>query len=429
MMLNQKKYLSEEIIQILVFILVFTIFFPESKIGFTGVTLIIPYQYYGSPLNKPYIFEIIIILILISFFIGLIQGKIHWKKTKPVIYVIWLLYLSLLLLPITVLSGFKLNHLDYFRIIFESLCLFVVVNHVTWEENDIRKIINVFIFAAFFNGLVALIGFLEIFILPWQQNIIEVTGRYAGLFSQPSRLSLLISMAFIMLLAKLFNQRRLSIITFLHFLVLLVFVVVLALAQNRGPAIAILIVFPFALYLFFENIGRNSFLLTVLVAFGAVLLKKNNLFYVYYSRFLLPEVVHSYSVFQPIYELLKAARYSRWAGGLRVMVKYPFGVGYTFLPEVGHAHSDLLNWGAMFGIVGLLFLILFIVTYFVQVANFIKHTFDGNNELKIILLGISVFLLAGFFEPFLIMPIAFWFWLFTGISLSYTYSSINAVSC
>jgi len=405
------KGLVPQLIRSLVFLLALTVFFPEAKIGLQGLVLVIPFRYQGDPFNRPFLFEIIIILIFALFVVGLAQGEIRWRPTWSTTVVILMIYVALLVIPVSLLLGLEFSDvgLDWLRIIFESFALFLAVSHLTWRARDVRLIIWLFIAAGVFHSTLSILQYYRPDLVPLQVNMITIYNRYMGLFSQASRFAHLLVVAFAMLYS-LWQFDEMSPLRVFGYLVLLsILSVGIALSQTRGAMIALVVTLLLMAWYHRVKISRR-YLGLITVAFVVMLsLMAADVFSLALTRYQLPLFAHK-AVF--------------WAESLQLLLRYPFGMGFTL---TGHAENLYLHWANMFGLPGLALLLYFIVRMSCQVIRSLsRRNVTDYAGLSAMWAGLVVFLLSCMSQVALITPEAFWFWLLAGIAISYSGSRKQA---
>jgi len=417
-----------KIIRALVFLLVFSFWLPELRVSFKGFFYPPPSLELGYRVGLPWVYEIIIITISLFLIFGILNREIHLKNDWFFKFVWWMTCIALFVVPLS--RFFELQEGDaafgHLRVTLESLALFLVVSHINWRKKDLWLIIILFIGGTVFNALIAILATYTPGLLFLPANLIPQAEYFqvAGLFSQPSRQSLFLSMGFI-LGASLLVNRESSVLSPIQVIGLMFLISVLsigmALAQIRTSYVSI----PLALLLsYWSNRSELRSRMTSIVFIFSILII---VVLIWEFTNVLPVALNRITGFQ-FREQFMETRGLVWLFSAQIILKYPFGTGYDAIgyiarPVVGfemtHAHNLFLHWAVMFGLPGLILLLYFIIRLYRDTNNLlISAKVEKNRIILVIISPITLFLLSGMTESFFITNSGIWFWLFAGLVVS-----------
>jgi O-antigen ligase len=428
--ISSRKYaFSMGIIRILSLILVFSFWFPEMRIGINGLVYPKVSLYYIERVGLPWVSELIIILMALVFVLGVLSKELHLRSIWSTRIALLMCYVSLLVIPISLLFGLQAGEaaFGHLRFTLESLVLFIIESHVAWQTRDLYLIVWLFIGGTVFNAIVAILAIYLPQWVPLPINLIPQIeyAQVAGLFSQPSRQSLFLAMG-IALLAALFVQqplRRLSFRKTVFYTSLIgILSIGVGLAQIRTSYVSIPITLLVIAWLsrnkLSGRLGRSfmGFLIMLIIIFILI------------STDLLPVATQRMGLY-PFREEFALTRGLVWSIALQVILRYPLGTGYDTIDaisqsitgrRISHAHNLFLHWTVMFGLPGLALLIYFIARMYRETNKLMANTeIKGREVLFAMQSAITVFLLNGMTEPYFITNSGIWFWLFCGVLLSF----------
>ena len=414
----------------LVLLLVLSFWLPEIRVGLSGFSYPPPGAEFGAdaPFARaglPWVFEILIILMVPTFILGLLLGELSFNFNWAVVAILILCCLAVFVIPLSYIMGLKESGaaFGHKRFTFESYDLLLMVSQMKWSYRNLRRVVWVFIGAAVFHSVVVLLSSRNINFLPLPPAVSDSgeLARYAGLFSQPSRFSLFVSMGTVLIYALIIRQRPImSLKQILLIGCMLICLAGVALGQTRAAFVGIPLVLILATY----GSGKSSrtstqvFQKTFLI--GAVLggiilfVLVTNLSPYFSERF--------GSRF--IEQQETGARGLVWPLTLETIIHYPLGIGYVPLNYInkhnlGHAHNLFLQVAVMFGIPALVIFIYFLVKLFRGINSLEYNDLPGIEYVTAIKWAVAVFLINGMFEPFFITNVGIYFWLFAGILVAY----------
>jgi O-antigen ligase len=417
---QSKAGFSPTVLRYLVFLLVFSFWLPELRIGLSGLVYPVPTVGFTPTVGLPWVFEIIILLMLPIFFPGILLGEISFKLNWQLIWIFLMAMIAFAVIPLSYIYGFKEGQaaFGYKRFTFESLALFLVASSITWRENDLRTIVWLFIGGAAFHSFIGILGLLNINVLPIPILFIGI-DRYAGLFSRPSRLSLFIGMGLTLVYTLWIQGKRLSIertAIFLFFF--LICFAGLVLSQTRSAIIAFAIVLISSTYF----IGKKAHKVTgALIALSFVV--GSMLIFLWLSHFW-PLLLERWGPGALRYEETLARGYI-WPKVLVAILYHPLGTGYdntygVFHENLAHAHNIFLQWGFMFGIPGLILLFYLLGKLSRQAKLVESNDAEGKNYYIAIKWAIIMFLLTNMAAPGFMVNTTMCFWGFAGVLAAYS---------
>jgi O-antigen ligase len=417
---QSKVGFTPTILRYLVFLLVFSFWLPELRIGLSGLVYPAPTVGFTPTVGLPWVFEIIILLMLPIFFSGILLGEISFKLDWRLIWVFLMAMIAFAVIPLSYIYGFTEGPaaFGHKRFTFESLALFLVASNVTWRERDLRTIVWLFIGAAAFHSFIGILGLFNINVLPIPILFIGI-DRYAGLFSQPSRLSLFIGMGLTLAFTLWIQGKKLSpkeIIIYFSFI--LICFAGLVLSQTRSAILAFAIVLICSTY----AIGKKAHKVTgTLIALSFVVACM--VIFLLLSNFW-PMLLERWGPGALRYEETLARGYI-WPKVLVAILDHPLGTGYdntyaVFHENLAHAHNIFLQWGFMFGIPGLILLFYLLRKLSRQVKLVESKDAEGKNYYIAIKWAIIMFLLSGMTEPYFHTNLGICFWLFAGVLAAYS---------
>lgn len=410
----------QRVIRSLTYLLLVTILAQEGRLGLHGIQ----YPALSSdagPTGLPFLCEVIIIAIVGVFCFGIISGEIRilssWYLNWSVGSVYWnsiAILLSYILNIEQTAGGF-----GAFRMIFEGLSLFVVVSNLTWSSKSLRITEVLFVIVGAFHSLVIGLSYFRPGILPFATNIIEGQPfRYAGLFVQPSRVSLLIGIAFIIAFVRLASDWVKLTNVFFYVITLSLLFVGLVLSQTRSIELAIPLAVVFALSQITKPGGRTQVLTRLLIIVGGLGLL---------VAIAIPTQLGFSRLSDISANVLQNQRGYIWEIAIQIIMTHPFGTGFAgLLPltgflEIPHAHNMYLHWGVMFGWPGLvLFCLLIVRVYKDSGLRLVKSLMSEGQTVSFMALRSAwvVCLLAFISEPYLITNTGYWFWLLAGLLIA-----------
>jgi len=419
-----KKGLAIGAIRLLTFILTLSIALPEARLGSQGLVYPQPFWNVGM-VGLPFLFEIIIILISIVFLFGLATREISLEPKWSTKMFCWMSIFVAFSIPLSAWLDLEQRGAAFgqMRMTFESLAIFLVASHIPWDLKDLRRIVSLVILAAGFNGSIILLSYLDPEIVPLPVLVLpgQLYARYGGIFSQPARASLLLTVGLASLLTLITQNRMASLWSLLArvggLLLCVLLVAALLLAQTRASYLAVaMIVVMLATERGRKVTGwRVGRIVVLCLIIGTIFLA------------VLPDdtVAIGLSRVGPqgaLEDEVALYRGNIWLLSLELMLHYPLGVGFdTTWALVGfpHAHNQFLQWGVMFGIPALFILLYFIYRLYHELSTGIEKSdsFKGA-MLYAVRLTITAYLISSLFEPFFVTPVGFWFWLMAGIGVA-----------
>lgn len=429
-------HLTVTIVRGLTYLLVFSFFLPELRVGFGGFIYPPPCFSIGETFGPqgsglPWLVELIIISMFLVFAFGVIIREIPFRVEWPAKWVFLMGIIAFLVIPLSEMYGFKEGGgaFGYKRFMFESIALFWVVSSLSWSPRDLYLLIWLFIGAAVFHAIVVCLSAFAPNLLPRVTSVIQSRefNRYAGLFQQPSRYSMFVAMGFALLFSRLMHSG------FNHFWRLAVMVFLLAicgegviLGQTRAVNLAIV-------FLFFQtvlmktktipNLYKKVMIAALAVSVILIITTYTETTHVLYDRINHQSIVREETVNRGyIWPIITGA-----------IIEYPLGTGYdTILSVTGknlaHAHNAYLEWIFMFGIPGGLMLLYFLMRLY-QVRLQTSLDMDTAKYLTDIYWALSVFLLCSMAEPYFITNLTFCFWLLAGVMISFSFPNHKKRSC
>ncbi len=206
--------------------------------------------------------------------------------------------------------------------------------------------------------------------------------------------------------------------TYLRLSLFIIVVVLNIIAVKRAYWLAIIIA---SLYIMFNNSKNNRVYLKYLMIIFIIIVTA--IIVAPYLKLLnMDELVYRLDSFinADKADESMANRYFRWGLAIGLFIHHPFGVGYTFFFEtyhVGTTHNEYLANGLGYGIAGLIFYLLILVSYFKLI---IKGLSINNQGYYIKLLGLSILIfifIIGFTENFSYSNLSFnlYVWVILGL--------------
>ena len=408
---------------------------PEMRFGLNGFSYPAPTFGIMNPTGAPYFIEVVTLGILalfaLAFLVHVLRIKSRWYHGVATIMIVF----SAMSMIIGNFSMFQLDGSQFgqARFVFESMILFIVIASVPWRQKDFVHIIWAFSAVGVFHAITLILSY----VLPYSMTSTVFTilpsipvFRYAGLFSQPSRASVILTAIFMMQVPFILpaNPIRMSRRVIAGGVALLIFVG-LWIAQTRASYLAIAA--AGAVFMYEQRKNRvNNFMLVFIAGFMLFLvLTSFGLLEVGLSRF--SEVVETSSTAtlgagggidaNSAFDILDESRGYIWEVAFQAMTDYPLGMGFGALFDysgdlrIPHAHNMFLQWGVQFGFVGLLLLMYLIVRSLAMNRIKIQSDEDISSLLMAVRLAVISYLVSGIFEPFLNTNSGPFFWLMLGL--------------
>ena len=400
-----------------------TVTVQEARLGLHGI------QYPDLSLGDaniasgmPFLSEVVILAIAGVFCVGVITREIDLHPSWYMKWIVGSTYWN----SIAILLSYILNieqsdgGFGTFRMLFEGFVLFAVVCNLPWSAKSLRIIEVLFILVGAFHSLVIALSYYKPAILPFPTNIIQALpySRYVGLFLQPSRVSFLIGIAFIIAFVRLVSERERWTSVLFYVIALSLLLIGLLLSQTRTIEIAIPIAVIFVLSQLSKPGGRAQVLMRLLIIAGglALFLAAATLTELGFSR------LSDINV-----NALQTQRGYIWETAIQIILTHPFGTGFAGLfPLSGalaipHAHNMYLQWGVMFGLPGFILFCLLIVRIFKDSGKRLAgYSTNKRQTISFVALRSAWFLCLLVFVPdvYLITNTGYWFWLFTGLLIA-----------
>lgn len=417
--------LSLKLSKILVYLLLFTIFVQEARL--TPAGLAFPEISSSATLERagwPFVSEVIVIGIIVTFFTGVATGRVPLLMERHHKLLFWMSYLAILIIPLSKLFGMEQSGAEFgaIRMILEGLILCFVVSSLPWRTKELCRLQVLVIVAGLFHSAVVVTSFLSPESLPFETNVIPLidSNRYAGLFLQPSRVALLLAIALAIATTRILVERPgwSSIAVYVGTVILLVWGMLLSQTATVFVAVPIAIFAALAQLAFRgPHTQRRSLLGFVPLVVGSLVL-----------LLLLSDVVKlGISRFDQETVLSLSGRNEIWPIAVGILARYPLGTGYAAFPslsgsmEIPHAHNMYLQWGVMFGWIGLALLMWFIGHIYRRSGQYTEQL-SGQGKHTAILVAFRaawfVSLLAFLSEPYLVTNIGYLFWLVSGLLLA-----------
>lgn len=414
-------------------LLVLAYAFPEMRFGLTGFWYPPPTFGYLNPTGAPYFIEVVTLAILalfgLAYMVHVLRVKARWYHGVAVIMIVF----GVMSMIIGNFSMFRLDGSEFgqARFVFESMVLFIVVVSVPWRQKDLIHILWAFTAVGVFHSLMLIMSFVLPFNTAASYFVILPAipvFRYAGLFSQPSRASVILTAIFMMQIPFILpaSPIRMSRRVLAGGAALLIFVG-LWLAQTRASYLAIAAAGIVFMYEQRKN-RLNNFMLLFIAGFLLFLaLSSFGLLEVGLSRF--SDVVETPSAASmgggidaaSAIDVLDESRGFIWEVAFQAMLDYPLGMGFGALFDysgdlhIPHAHNMFLQWGVQFGFIGLLFLLYLIVRALAMNRIKIKTEEHISSLLMALRLAVLSYLVSGIFEPFLNTNSGPFFWIMLGL--------------
>ncbi len=415
-----------KVLHFMVLLLVLSFWLPEIRIGLSGFVYPPPGADIGSDIiikvGLPWVFEIIIIAMAPVFLLGMLLGEVHFKFSWSAVSVLIMAGIAIMVIPLSQAMGLRESGaaFGHKRFTFESFALILIVSQMKWGDRNLRRVVWLFIGAAVFHSVVVLLSSRNINILPINTAVIESSelGRYAGLFSQPGRFALFVSMGIILIYSLMIQQRKLSLLKLLFFMgLMLICVAGLMLGETRatfGGVALTLILSTYRSPKISPQLFKKTFLIVAIFLCIALFIAVVNLIPYLIGRFGSGFLSQEHTT----------ARGWVWPLALEAILYYPLGIGYVSLNDitganVAHAHSLFLHWTVMFGIPALILLIYFLVKLFRGIKIVEVKKIRGIEYVTALKWAVVVFLINGITDPYFITNVGIYFWLFAGILLSY----------
>jgi len=409
------------LIQWLVVLLLLTILGQEARLGLDGFTYpVLTIGVASETTGLPFASEVIILLILGAFGLGLATHRIHIRRTKSIKIVGLMTFLIFIVVPLSYLFEIEQDSSAFgtLRMILEGMALFVVISSLAWSQKTLIRIEVVFVLVAVFHSVIIAISYVSPDFLPFQVNIIPQIpySRYAGLFLQPSRVSLLISIALVIVFVHFVSLERARFGPILIYgLAFVLLVVGLLLSQTRTLILAMPLGVMFSIYQLPRIRARAALLLRLLIIMGLVGA---------FIAIAAPVEVGVSRLSELDINSIEASRGFIWQASLGYMLEYPLGLGAGgLLPMSGplqlpHAHNMYLQWGVMFGwLVLVLFLYFILILYRGSGRRILDLALKPgwSSSISAIRAAWVICLLAFMTETYLITNTGYWFWLLAGL--------------
>ncbi len=416
-------------------LLVLTYALPEMRLGLNGFTYPAATFGIGAPTGAPYFIEVVTLAILalfaLAYMVHVLRVKSRWYHGVAMIMIVF----GVMSMIIGNFSMFVLDGSEFgqARFAFESMLLLIVIASVPWRRRDLVHIIWAFTAVGVFHSIALILSYILPYTTAARVFVIlpaVPVFRYAGLFSQPSRASVILTAILMMqvpfiLPAKLIRISR----RFIAGGAAVLIFIGLWIAQTRASYLAIAV--AGALFMYEQRKNRvNNFVLLFIAGFMLFLvLTSFGLLEIGLSRF--SDVVEASSITTlgasngndstSVMDILDESRGFIWEIAFQAMLDYPLGMGfgalYDYSGDLGipHAHNMFLQWGVQFGFVGLL-LMLYLIVRALAMSR-IKIQKDDNNASHLMALRLALvsYLVSGLFEPFLNTNSGPFFWLMLGL--------------
>ena len=415
-------------LRFMIYLLVVSFALPEARLSVTGSMLpIVVYPeavQWGKasvPLGLPWLHEIIVIIMGLFFLLAVVSKEITLRFDWRGKFVFLMTTLALLALGMPYFFNLQEGPAAFGvqRLFFESLALFLIMSQLSWRPSELRLLIKLFCGAALFNALVVVATPLSPEIMGLYVRFIPQKhfSQYLGLFIQPSRLSLFLSMAIVLIYLTMLESAMVSF--FKPYLLaggIMILIVAVLFAQNRTSFFTVPLVLVAATIINRQIVGSKLTIIALLLIAPLILLL--------YSGF--QEDVSQIAGQRFFPHFIETERELNrgyiWPKALEVILDYPLGVGFDSFDnavkeDLCHAHNHYLHWTVMFGWLGLLCFIYLI--YRLRPARLALSANHDFNAVIIMKWAVVLYLLNGLSEPYFISNAGLWFWLFSGAIASY----------
>ncbi len=410
-------------LRFMIYLLVVSFALPEARLSFTGSML--PMIVYpealqwgkaSAPLGLPWLHEIIVIIMGLFFLLAVVSKEITLRFDWRGKFVFLMTILALLALGMPYFLNLQEGSgaFGFQRVFFESLALFLIMSQLSWRPSQLRLLIKLFCGAALFNALVVVAAPLSPEIMGLYVRFIPQKhfSQYLGLFVQPSRLSLFLSMAIVLIYLSMIESVRVSLLKpFLLTVGIMILIAAVLFAQNRTSFFTVPLVLVAATIINRQIIGRKLIIIAFLLMAPLIILL--------YSGFQEDASQIAGQRFSPqfIETERELARGYIWPKALEVILDNPLGVGFDSFShavkeDLYHAHNHYLHWTVMFGWLGLLCFIYLI--YRLRLTSLALSANHDFNAVIIMKWAVVLYLLNGLTEPYFITYAGLWFWLFSG---------------
>lgn len=407
------------------YVLLLTIFVQEARLTPSG--LVFP-QFSLTGFQErsgwPFVSEVVIVAVFAAFLAGILLGRLPFRVKHHQKLVFWMTYLAILSIPLSWLLGLEQAASEFgaIRMTLEGLALCFVIGSLPWRTDELYRIQSLFIFTGLFHATVIMLSYLNPEILPLETNILQLVAsqRYAGLFLQPSRVALLLSIALVFTTGRIFSARSLQFRLFRYIGSAMLLIGAILLTQTGSifvaGAIAVFLTFTRLISLKRQNQNQTFLDLVLLLVSGLVL-----------SLLLVDIAQTSFSRFDQETVTSLSGRDQIWPLALGILTHYPLGTGYAAfeslsgVARIPHAHNMYLQWGVMFGWLGLVLLIWFLIHVYRQSNQRVELLSRKPHSSSLLIMFRSAWLLyvlALMSEPYLITNVGYWFWLFSGLLLA-----------